>query len=133
MNMKKLKGFIALLIVVSVFSIPIVVFASSYSSTLSLYSTWTGASRDYNGNNITIDCDSDTYPVWPIHSYYYSVQLYRDNPWWIGDDYIGSSSFPVNGSDSATWTSVGAGKYYFRFSKTIDYNWTYADPVDMYN
>jgi hypothetical protein len=131
--MKRFKGFIALMIILIVFSIPIVVFASSYTSYLSLYSTWTGASRDYTGTNITIDCDSYTEPVWEITSLYYSVQLYRDNPWWIGDDYIGSSSFTVNGFDTATWTSVGAGKYYFRFSKTVDFNWTYADPVDMYN
>jgi hypothetical protein len=133
MKMKKFKKYVAILVVLIIFSIPIVVFASSYTSTLDLYSTWQGATRVYSGNNITIDCDSSTFPVWPIESYFYTVKLYRNNPWWIGDDYIGSSSFPVNGYQSATWTNVGSGNYYFVFIKAVDFNWTYADPVHMCN
>ncbi len=47
--------------------------------------------------------------------------LYRDNPWWQGEDYIGFTDVPRSGfSGVRTWSSVGNGDYYFTFSKAND-------------
>jgi len=70
-------------------------------------------------------------PVQPITTF--SVSLYRDNPWYIGDDFIGKVSFPRNGTKTTAWTNVGSGDYYFYFTKANDGATVSSSNVHMHN
>lgn len=117
-------------------AIPSMVFASSYSSSLSFDSNLHGQARSFDGQNLTMSIDAysttsgTTYPA----SSYFTATLYRYHSW-ASDDYIGSASYKRDGYTSKTWSNVGSGSYYWDFSKAIDGWWVKADSGDvkMYN
>jgi len=109
--------------------VPSVAMASSYYNSLSFSVALRGTTRTYNSSNMNISMTASA----PAHSLnkYFTVKLYRDGL--LSDDYIGSSSFVRNGYDSARWTSVGSGKYYFRFEKANDGVTVTSPSVHMYS
>lgn len=112
---------------VAALAIPVVAYASSYYSTLTLSYQLRGTTRPYTGSNMHIYMTASA-PVTPITTF--KVELYRDK---LIDDYIGYSNFPRNGSKTATWSNVGSGSYYFFFSKANDGFTVTSNNVHMYN
>ncbi len=98
------KAIIAFALVAAL-AVPVVAYASSYYSTLSLSYHLKGATRSYTGTNMNIYMTAKA-PVTQITTF--KVELYRDK---LIDDYIGYSYFPRNGSKTATWSNVGSGNY----------------------
>ncbi len=115
---------------IAVLALPAIAYASSYYSTLSFSYQLKGATRSYTGTNMNI-CMTAKAPVTSITTF--TVKLYRDRTWPIPDDYIGYSTFPRNGSKTATWTNVGSANYYFFFSKANDGVTVTSNNVHMYN
>jgi hypothetical protein len=133
MKITKVRMVVMVFIISLAMILPILVFASSYHSTLSFDSYLEGTSRSYSGNNITIEmtCSADQAPD-SVYSKYFTTKLYRDH--FLIDDYVGSySSCKRNGSTSVTWSNVGAADYYFVFSKAVDGIWVNSDDVYMHN
>lgn len=126
-NFKKILSIFTLSVIMS---IPIVAFASSYTSTLYFDSTLTGDTRYYNGNNITLSISAYT-GYGQATGGNFSASLYRKNM--ITSDYIGKAYYTRNGYSTNTWSNVGSGNYYFYFSKAIDGVEVYSNSVSMYN
>lgn len=85
----------------------------SYSATA--YST-------YNGKEISADNDYDLDDT-------YTVSLYKQG--FIYSEKVGSKELSRYTSGSAEWTDVGAGKYFFYFSKTRDGADVHSDDIIM--
>lgn len=122
--------FVAVILIIAVL-LPLGIFASSYTSTLNFTATCTGPTRNYTGQdmNISMSCTTDTPPYHPVQDF--RVELYRSN--FLGPTYIGSTRFLRAGSNSAAWTNVGSGDYYFYFSKAIDNYYVDSGNVLMCN
>lgn len=127
MNLKrKVKSIIFMGVMVCSLLLPLVVFASSYTSTLYFTADHTGATRSYTGSNINISmiCTTNTPTTKDINGNYifpqeFTTKLYRSG--FLGTStYIGSVSSPKNGQTSKGWTNVGSGDYFFTFSKNHD-------------
>lgn len=129
--MKKVKMFsVSLALMLITFAT--VAFASSFTSTFDFDSNLKGGTRTYTGTNMNISATSMS--VGGIQrglSTTYTVSLYRSKTW--SNDYIGVKSFPRDSAGSAVWSNVGAGDYYFSFSKTIDGVWLKSTDVKMFN
>lgn len=129
-----MRALIALAIALSVFVPSSIAFASEastyswYGSTLEVggYSSWTGATRYYDGSNVGIEmtCRSSG-------SGTFDVELHRG--YIVFNDYIGTVAFNVNGFTKGTWTNVGSGNYYFKFNNPrVGLN-VYSNDVAMYS
>jgi hypothetical protein len=117
----KVKRFVAALVFVTVALAPAAAMAaSSYWSTLDYTVHLTGSTRSYTGADVKISLTSVESFHFPGNNTH-RIKLYRDNPWWQGDDYIGLTDVPRSGASGVrTWSSVGNGSYYFDFSKAND-------------
>lgn len=130
--MSRTKKFVAFLVFAVMLSWPLVALASSYYSSFDFDTTLTGATRYYNGSSISIT--GTTYSVPGGSPGTISITLKRDNPWPTGDDTIGTVTFNRNGPNGPrTWSNVGAGNYYFYFSKSFDGVRVLCDSFHMYN
>ncbi len=109
---------------------PVMVFASSYSTSFSFNTSVTGPTRSYSGSNITLKTVSSSSGSGTASSNSFSVALYRKNT--IGSTYIGTYNFSRNGTSTNTWKSVGSGNYYFYLSKGNDGH-TVKGTASMYN
>jgi len=98
--------------------VPLSAFAASYNSTFQVYSSsgFDGPARSYNGD-ITIktyekkvSSGTDKKDI--------KIELYRVRT--FVDDYVGSVTHHRLADDTSTFTNVGAGSYYFHFSKSDD-------------
>jgi len=116
----KAKRFVASAVLVVVALTPAVALAaSSYWSTLNYTVYVKGSPRAYTGADVKISLTSSEsfHAIGNTHR----ISLYRDNPWWQGDDYIGFTDVPRSGySGVRTWPSVGSNNYYLTFSKAND-------------
>lgn len=115
------KRFVAAAVLAVVALTPAVALAaSSYWSTLSYTVHVKGSTRAYAGADVKISLtSSESFHAAGMNTH--RIRLYRDNPWWQGDDYIGFTDVPRSGfSGVKTWSSVGNGDYYFTFSKAND-------------
>ena len=92
-------------------------FASSYNCSINFKVACQGATREFDGQNITY---GGTMKGDWVHAtcYEYTVALYRKKL--IGSTYIGEAKLLRDTYDSCTWSNVGAGKYYLYFSKAND-------------
>lgn len=111
-------------------ALPVIAYASSYYSSMTLGYQLNGAARSYSGSNMNIYMTAKA-PATFITTF--KVELYRDRTFPISDDYIGYSNFPRNGSKTATWSNVGSGTYHFFFSKANDGVTVTSSNVHMYN
>jgi Prealbumin-like fold domain len=115
---RKLSRTLASLIMLFAFSS--VVFASSYSTTFTFSSTLTGATRYFDGTNVSFYTKYATSsPSKHATNKTYTASLYRDNSW-AADDKIGTVTLTRDTSGTAKWSGVGAGNYYVYLSKAID-------------
>lgn len=98
-----------------------VVLASSYNSTIDYTVQVVGAVRTYDGpNHMNISLTSQQ--SGPGASTTHRVTLVRRTCFiFCSEDLIGSVQVPRNGASGVrTWTNVGAGNYYFYFTKAND-------------
>lgn len=126
---KTKKSFISILVLLVLVLMPMVVFASSYYSSLSFKGEYDGPVRSYDGNNVGIELTAYCQNLVNA-SDYFDVQLFRKG---LFSTYIGTASFLRNGFGSNTWTSVGSGNYYFAFRKTRDGVVVNSDDVYMFS
>lgn len=104
---------------------------SSYESSGWFENTYKAPERSYDGNNIAITITAHNSVPTHINTTF-TVTLYRKN--WIGSSKIGSATFDRDCvGQTATWTNVGSGTYYFVFSKQGDGTREYLDYVHYYN
>ncbi|MDD5212805.1 MAG: hypothetical protein PHG82_00020 [Candidatus Gracilibacteria bacterium] len=93
-------------------------YASSYSTSYRFSVSVTGATRYFDGSNITFTSPYASSTPWKNNlNKTYNVVLYRDR---IIDDYIGTVTLYRDESGTANWNNVGAGNYYFILSKVND-------------
>lgn len=71
------KKFVATFAFLGIIAIPMIAYASSYTSTLYFNTTLTGATRYYNGSDISISANLYTTGVGYNSSQYYTVSLYK--------------------------------------------------------
>lgn len=127
-----LKKLIAptMLVVLCFCSLSLSVFAASekdpYTSTLAFKGELQGATRSYKYKNIKFSATAKSYigsnKVDSSNTFYpktYKVSLYRDNGW-FSKERVGSADLNRYAADSAKWTNVGKGNYYFYFTKARD-------------
>jgi hypothetical protein len=117
-------------VLLTAFALPAAALASSYYSTLNFSWYAHGDTRSYDTSNMNISLATNSSPT---TTGTFTIKLYRDRTWPISDDYIGSVSHPRSGSGSGRWTSVGAGNYYFDFSKGDDGVVVWSDSVHMWS
>ncbi|MEQ2637704.1 hypothetical protein [Paratractidigestivibacter faecalis] len=133
--LKVVTGF---LIALAMFSSGIKAYASDidlcnwFGSNFSFGTTLTGSVRYYDLNNIGCDFKAYTSSGTGVgDNNYFSVTLYRKNA--IGSTSCGGRTALRNGSSHFDWTNVGAGNYYFYFSKAFDGQVVNCDAMGMYS
>ena len=116
---KILKKTTAILsVVVVLLSMVVTAYASSYSTSYQFSVALTGASRYFDGANISfISPNASSNPYAHTINFTYNVALYRDK---FIDDYIGSVVLHRDEYGVANWSNVGSGKYYVNLSKDND-------------
>lgn len=128
--MKNRKFVLSVMIILTVLSCCTMVFAESYSSTLSVSSQWDGAGRTYStGTQLHCNC-YDTYlstPFTPHTSDKLYIQAQKNDFLWIFYHNVGSEVSKTVYSNSFTnvyssFPMEGSGQYRFRFTKR-DVNW----------
>lgn len=104
-------------------------FATTHTSSFNFAHGFTGAKRSYKGKHMKISATCEEDHHCPGHNTY-NVTLKRNVKWGI-DDKIGTKKMDRCGYDSATWTNVGSGTYYFVFSKSSDWVTLSSENVTM--
>lgn len=90
-----------------------------------------GSTRYYDLDNIGCDFRAYTDSGTGAASNTFSVTLMRDRGLWRDD--CGKKTASRNGSSHFDWYGVGAGDYYFYFSKANDGQTVKCDAVGMYS
>lgn len=117
--------FIVALIVFSSFSLIVYAASDTYHSTLAFQGEHTGQTRTYTHRNISYAASAYSTlggKIVTANSNYaktYTVSLYRKTGWFISEK-VGSSSLSRYQFGTASWTNVGAGDYFFYFTKARD-------------
>lgn len=103
-----------------------------FGSNFSFGTTLTDSTRYYDLNNIGCDFKAYTSSGTGVgdNNYFY-VTLFRKNA--IGKTDCGKRTALRNGSSHFDWTNVGAGNYYFYFSKAFDGQVVNCDAMGMYS
>jgi hypothetical protein len=107
--------------------------ASSYRSSARFGTYLKGASRSYDGNNISIkltgvSCSSCNDKV--VTLYYVALWRNVNNGF---DNRIGTQTCSSKANCTKSWTNVGSGKYYFVFERANDGGEQIISTVAMYN
>ncbi len=103
-----------------------------FGSNFSFGTTLTGSTRYYDLDNIGCDFYAYTDSGTGVNGNdYFYITLYRQNA--IGTTNCGKKAALRNGSSHLDWTNVGAGKYYFYFSKAFDGQVVNCDAMGMYS
>ena len=103
-----------------------------FGSNFSFATTLTGSIRYYDLDNIGCDFKAYTSSGTGVNgNNYFYVTLYRKNT--IGYTNCGKKLAKRNGSSHFDWTGVGAGNYYFFFSKAYDGQVVNCDAMGMYS
>lgn len=104
---------------------------SSYESSGWFENTYKSPERSYDGNNIAITITAHNSVPTHINTTF-TVTLYRKN--FIGSTKIGSATFDRDCvGQTAAWTNVGSGTYYFVYIKEGDGTREFLDYVHYYN
>lgn len=107
--------------------------ASAYYSTLYFgghgITKTIGATRYYDGQNVSISMTASSSGSGSACDPYFSVELHRAHG--IFNDYVGSAAFKRDGFTGASWSNVGSGNYYFVFVKCDDGKYISSSDVHM--
>lgn len=102
-----------------------------WGTNFSFNTTLRGQTRYYDLNNIGCDFAAYTKDASNGRGTTFQVELRRDHG--IYYDGCGTRVANRNGSFKSDWVGVGAGDYYFYFSKAFDSQWVYCDAMGMYS
>lgn len=119
-----------MLVILCFCSISLPAFAATksheYKSILEFKGEHQGATRNYKYKNIKFSATAKSYigstEIPSSNTYYsktYTVSLYRDNGL-FSKEKIASKKLSRYSADSAKWTNIGKGNYYFYFTKARD-------------
>lgn len=95
--------------------------------TLAVQNSFTGQTRWYDGNNVGIEFTATSSSYGTLE-----VSLFRSTSW-ITNEYIGTGYHHYPGWNKTTWSNVGSGNYYFKFTNTGSNAWVYSNDVAMYS
>ena len=105
---------------------------SVYSTSLSFQNYYGGSTRSYTGSSSSEDMhwQGTTHATnqSPSMSTTFTIYLYRERKW-QADQLIGQVTCSREGYHDITWPSVGAGNYYFCYSKNDDGATVYSNDV----
>lgn len=105
---------------------------SVYSTSLSFQSYYSGPTRAYTGSSSSEDMHwkGTTYVSnqSPSMSTTFTIYLYRERKW-QADQLVGQVTCSREGYHDITWADVGAGNYYFCYSKASDGATVYSNDV----
>lgn len=105
---------------------------SVYSTSLSLLNYYTGPTRSYTGSSSSEDMHwqgtTHASNQTPSMSTTFTIYLYRERKWQT-DQLIGQVTCSREGYHDITWPYVGAGNYYFCYSKSDDGATVYSTDV----
>ena len=104
-------------------------FYNWYGSNFSFDTTLTGSTRYYDLDNI--GCDFYSYADGEGAQSTFKLTLYRKNI--IGATPVETKIMKRTGDNKADWYGVGAGDYFFYFSKTYDGVTVKSDAMGMYS
>ncbi len=102
-----------------------------WGSNFAFDTTLRGETRYYDLDNIGCDFSAYTKDSSNGRATTFSVELRRDHVFYY--DGCGTRTASRNGSFKSDWLNVGAGDYYFFFSKNNDSQWVYCDAIGMYS
>jgi hypothetical protein len=121
------------------------IFAESYTSYVDFHSDYSGTSRQYSGNSLSIYMhDVELLASSPSVDYrYFTVECWKDGFLFFdtklsgqidGIAYRDGSGYVIIGAGK-TWTMIGNGKYFFRFYNNYVYGseHIYSPIVNMYS
>lgn len=105
---------------------------SVYSTSLSFQYYYNGPTRSYTGSSSSEDMHwkGTTHALNQTNtmSTTFTISLYRERKL-LPDELIGSVTCNREGYHDIVWTNVGAGNYYFCYSKAADGATVYSDAV----
>ena len=108
------------------------VMMSVYSTSVSFTNYYGGATRSYTGSSSSEDMNwkgtTHTIDQTSSMSSTFTISLYRERKF-LPDQLIGQVVCDREGYHNITWTSVGAGNYYFYYSKDNDGATVYSNDV----
>lgn len=106
--------------------------ASVYSTSLSFQYYYCGPARSYTGSSTSEDIHwkgtTQTLNQTDSMSTTFTISLYRERKW-LPDELIGHVTCSREGYHNIVWTNVGAGRYYFCYSKDNDGATVYSNAV----
>lgn len=116
LNDSKRNLIAAILLFVLMLSISSVVYASSYTTTVSFKNNYSGKTREFNGQNIMYSATMSSSKS--NDSGTYTVALDRASGIWAFE--VGSKTLKRVGYGEAKWSNVGSGEYRLSFYKSSD-------------
>ena len=134
---QKRKSIVSLAALLILFSMVVVavnaaVMMSVYSTSLSFQYYYNGPARSYTGSSTSEDIHwkgtTQTLNQTDSMSTTFTISLYRERKW-LPDELIGHVTCSREGYHNIVWTNVGAGRYYFCYSKDNDGATVYSNAV----
>lgn len=117
------------LALVLVFAMPLLAFASSYTSTLGYEWRVYGTTRTYTHDDMNL---SATFATTNNTTGTHTVQLWRDRAWPLSNQLCGTRTLNRKGYSNVDWYDVGPANYYFYFEKAQDGVYVYTNNLSMY-